>query len=67
MVNLILENKCSIENCNNEYEHIHNDKKYCKTHIEENYGLVVKRLCKYCDIKEETNYVCKECKKNKNR
>ena len=67
MVNLILENKCCIENCENEYDHICDEKKYCNKHVSENYNLSVKKLCKYCDIKEESKYVCNECKKLQNK
>ena len=29
--------------------------------------MVVKRLCKYCDIKEDATFVCKDCKKIQNK
>ena len=29
--------------------------------------MIVKRLCKYCDIKDESSYVCKDCKKIQNK
>ena len=68
MINLILENKCSILECNNEYSHIIENNKYCNTHIpSEDYGMIVKRLCKYCDIKEDSVFVCKDCKKIQNK
>jgi hypothetical protein len=68
MINLVLENKCSILDCNNEYCHIIDTNKYCNTHIpSDQYGLIVKRLCRYCDIKEEATFVCQDCKKIKNK
>ena len=33
----------------------------------EKYGMIVKRLCKYCDIKEESKYTCNNCKKIQNK
>ena len=68
MINLILENKCCILDCNNEYDHIIEINKYCNTHIpSENYAMVVKRLCRYCDIKDDATFVCKDCKKIQNK
>ena len=68
MINLILENKCCILECNNEYDHIIEINKYCNTHIpSENYGMIVKRLCRYCDIKDDAQFVCKDCKKIQNK
>jgi hypothetical protein len=68
MINLILENKCSILDCDNEYCHVIERVKYCNTHIpSDQYGKIVKRLCKYCDIKDEVSFVCKDCKKIQNK
>jgi len=68
MKNLILENKCSILDCDNEYYHIIETIKYCNKHIPlEKYGIISKRLCKYCDIKDESTFVCKDCKKIQNK
>jgi hypothetical protein len=68
MINLILENKCCVLDCDNEYEHLINTDKYCNKHIpNEEYGMVAKRLCKYCDIKEESKYTCNDCKKIQNK
>ena len=63
MINLILENKCSILDCENEYDYIIKEVKYCLKHSPESYEINLKRLCKYCDIKENSKYICKECKK----
>ena len=67
MINLVLENKCCILECENEYDNIIESNKYCNNHTPENYGIVVKKLCKYCDIKEESKFVCKDCKKIQNK
>jgi hypothetical protein len=68
MINIILQNKCCITNCENEYNHMINLKKYCNAHNpDEKYAIVVKRFCKFCDIKEESTFVCKECKKIQNK
>ena len=67
MINLVLENKCSILECNEEYNQIIETTKYCNNHIPENATIIVKRICKYCDIKEESQYICKDCKKIQNK
>jgi hypothetical protein len=67
LINLILENKCSILECNNEYSHIIDINKYCNTHIPLEDYEIIKRLCKYCDIKEEAKFICKDCNKIKNK
>ena len=68
MINLILENKCSILDCDNEYCHIIELTKYCNLHIpSEKFGMIVKRLCRYCDIKEESKFICKDCHKIQNK
>jgi hypothetical protein len=68
MINLVLENKCCVLECDNEYEFLDDNIKYCKDHHpDKNILDKVKRLCKYCDIKEECDFVCKECKKIQNK
>ena len=68
MINLVLENKCCVIDCDNEYNHLIDSNKYCNTHIPtEEYGTIIKRLCKYCDIKEDSTFVCKDCKKIQNK
>jgi hypothetical protein len=67
MINIALDNKCFVLECNNEYNHIINADKYCDKHTPETYETIIKRLCKYCDIKEESKFVCKECKKIQNK
>ena len=67
MINLVLENKCSVLDCNEEYINIIETTKYCNKHIPENALISVKRLCKFCDIKEESKHICKDCKKIQNK
>jgi len=67
MINLVLENKCSILECNEEYNHSIENTKYCNTHIPEKSLIIIKKLCKFCDIKEESKYICKDCKKIQNK
>jgi hypothetical protein len=67
MINLVLENKCCVLECDNEYCHLIETDKYCNIHIPEQYGMIIKRLCRYCDIKEDATFVCKECKKIQNK
>jgi len=67
MINLVLENKCSILECNEEYDNIIDITKYCNKHIPENSVIGIKKLCKFCDIKEESKFICKDCKKIQNK
>jgi very-short-patch-repair endonuclease len=68
MINLVLEKKCSVLECNEEYNNITNEIKYCIKHCPDKAGEInVKRLCKFCDIKEESKFVCKDCKKIQNK
>jgi very-short-patch-repair endonuclease len=62
MINLVLENKCSVLDCNDEYEFIVSNDKYCNKHVPEEYEINIKRLCKYCDIRENSTHICKDCK-----
>jgi hypothetical protein len=68
MINLILENKCSIIECDKEHGFIIDNIKYCMEHCPDtNIEINIKRLCKFCDIKEESKFVCNECKKIQNK
>lgn len=61
MVNLTINNKCI--NCDNPYTNILEDQKYCDNCLPNNDHLcVIKRICKYCDIRENSTYICKDCK-----
>ena len=64
MIDLIAENECSEEDCTNPHDHIYEDTKYCNDHLpSDSHLLTVKRICKYCDIREESEYICNDCKK----
>jgi hypothetical protein len=68
MINLFLENKCCILECEDEYNIIVDEIKYCLKHCpDETIKIKIKRLCKYCDIKEESKYICNDCKKIQNK
>ena len=68
MVNIQVENTCIIDGCTLEYDYIVDENKYCSTHVpNKSYNINLKRLCKYCDILEESKYVCKECRKIQNK
>jgi hypothetical protein len=67
MINLVLENQCCVLDCETEYNHLYQNEKYCNHHVPTDSLLVLKRLCKYCDIQEESNFVCKDCKKIQNK
>jgi hypothetical protein len=68
MINLVLVNKCSSIECENEHDQVIDDIKYCNLHLPNIKHLShIKKLCKYCDIREESSFVCKECKKVKNK
>jgi hypothetical protein len=66
MINLILYNKCSIFECDKDYDFIINNIKYCEEHSPDS-TLVKKRKCKYCDIEESSKWICKDCNKIKNK
>jgi very-short-patch-repair endonuclease len=62
-VNIFLDNKCSNVECMQSYDFIIDEEKYCYVHCpEESMKCVSKRLCRYCDITEESTHVCNECK-----
>ncbi len=62
MINIILYNKCCVSDCNEEYSQIIESNNYCHKHVPDEYITFIKRLCKYCDIKENVDYICKDCK-----
>jgi hypothetical protein len=60
MISIPLEQKCNILKCNNQYEFIENNIKYC---IEHHPNLkILKYKCRYCDIDNTSNYTCNDCK-----
>ncbi len=68
MVNLVLEFKCCADTCQKEYDFIVNNEKYCMEHCpNKDYEIKIKKLCKYCDIEQLSNYVCNNCKQLSNK
>ena len=63
MINSYLYNKCSILYCEEQYEFIIDNTKYCLKHSPKQYEINIKRLCKYCDILEDSKFICNNCKK----
>ncbi len=64
MVNLFLENKCCIPDCDEEHDIIYQEHKYCLSHCpDDDLETSTRRLCRYCDIKENSKYTCKNCLK----
>jgi hypothetical protein len=61
LINLYLENKCENKECKKEYEYFLNNKKLCSSCIPKKELATIKRLCRYCDIREDIDYICKEC------
>jgi hypothetical protein len=63
---LDLEYKCS--KCEKEYDFIVDNIKYClECCPNKDYEIKIKKKCKYCDIEEKSNFVCKECKQISNK
>ena len=61
-VNVVLENRCSVLDCEAEYLVLADGQQYCLKHCpDEQSAIVLKRLCKYCDIRERSSHVCKDC------
>jgi hypothetical protein len=68
MINIILESKCSIPDCNEEYNNIIDDTKYCLKHCpDKDVKFITKKICQYCDAKTESTYTCKNCIKIQNK
>ena len=61
MINLDIDNQCSYQNCSNEFMYKIDGQKVCMEHIPSKYDSYLKRLCKWCDIKEDSKFICKEC------
>lgn len=68
MINIILDLKCSIPECNKQYEYIFDNMKYCLKHCpDDTYEIKIKKKCKYCDIEELSTYICPDCKRTQNK
>jgi hypothetical protein len=66
MINLELFNKYAVLECDYEYEFIIDNTKYCVIHCPDS-KLKEKKLCKYCDIEENSKWICPNCNKIKNK
>jgi hypothetical protein len=63
MINLNLEYKCSTKDCDKEYDFIIDNIKYCLSHCpNKDYEIKIKKICKICDIEQDSNYICSDCK-----
>jgi len=66
MVNLDNEYKCSM--CEKTYEFMVNNKKYClEHHPDKTIEISIKRICQICDIEQQSNYICKDCRRLSNK
>lgn len=64
LINLYIENKCSVKDCENEYEYFINNTKYCSGCIPKDCIDKIKRTCKYCELDDNSDYICKDCNKH---
>ena len=64
MVHLAQVNQCSVPDCGKEHTFIvpSTGRKYCVSHAPEEFENAMKRLCKYCDIRESSEHVCSDCR-----
>jgi hypothetical protein len=67
MVHTLEYNQCQFDNCTQPYEFVEDDKRLCSQHSSQNYDIILKRKCKYCDLEEKSIYVCKECQNTQNK
>jgi hypothetical protein len=67
MVNTLEYNQCQFDNCTQPYEFVEDNKRLCAQHSSQNYDIILKRKCKYCDLEEKSIYVCKECQNTQNK
>lgn len=68
MINVLLEAKCSILDCEREYVYVVDDEKFCGEHCPDstNFEICIKRLCKFCDL-QSASYVCPTCVQVQNK
>jgi hypothetical protein len=68
MINIEMESFCCFPDCKNKYDIIYEEEKYCLSHCpDERTEITAKRKCKYCDLKENSKFICNECKKIHNK
>jgi hypothetical protein len=58
------ETKCDVKDCNKKYTIVQNGVKFCADH---NNIQLKKKECKYCELKDDSDYICQECYSNKNK
>lgn len=61
------EKLCSINDCTNNYIIIYEHNKLCYEHIPSDVQNTIQRFCKYCDIRDDSEYVCDKCEKNRHK
>jgi hypothetical protein len=58
--------RCSREGCTQQYEFVVETEegagKVCLAHAPPQYEMALKRMCKYCDIREDVPFVCQSCR-----
>lgn len=63
MINIDAENACDVPDCTKEHMLLVDGQKFCLAHSPKEFQIKVNRLCKYCDIEQESDYICGDCKK----
>jgi hypothetical protein len=62
MIHLAESQQCCVPDCMAVYMYIHENQQYCSAHCPVDYETILKRHCKYCDLKETTDFVCSDCR-----
>lgn len=65
IINLTNYNKCC--KCENPYTIEIDNEKLSSDHMPKSVGINLKKLCKYCDLEDDSPYVCDECNQNRNK
>ena len=65
-VDIAKERRC--QECDEDYVFLIDNTKFCGTHCpESSYMEMTKRLCKFCDIREGSAWICVDCRRTPNR
>lgn len=68
MINIVLWRKCCVPECDAEHDLVCDGSQYCLKHCPSDKAeIATKRLCKYCDIRENSPFVCKDCRNVQNK
>jgi hypothetical protein len=63
MIHLLEASQCCAPDCNKEFAFVFENHKYCVQHCpDRTFMIALKRWCKYCDLQEESAFVCNECR-----